>query len=51
MSLLHSRIKHVHYEMATKAGALGSQYSLHYDPQLNHNFTVTRKQLDELPSD
>ncbi|KAF6026203.1 ADAT3 [Bugula neritina] len=51
MSLLHSRIKHVHYEMATKSGALGSQYSLHYDPQLNHNFTVTRKQLDELPSD
>ena len=42
MSLLHSRINRVHYDIPTNSGALGTLYRLHCNPKLNHNFTVTR---------
>ncbi|XP_067942617.1 probable inactive tRNA-specific adenosine deaminase-like protein 3 isoform X1 [Watersipora subatra] len=43
MALLHSRIKHVHYNSPTSSGALGTVYKLHCHGKLNHSFTVTKR--------
>jgi tRNA-specific adenosine deaminase 3 len=40
MALVHSRIRRVFYQYATKHGALGSQYHIHTHKSLNHHFQV-----------
>ena len=41
MAAVHSRVAKVFYGVEnTEVGALGSRYSIHLEPQLNHHYTV-----------
>jgi len=42
MAILHSRFRRVFYGAPDVHGALGSKYSLHLHPNVNHRFQVFR---------
>ncbi|XP_035827785.1 probable inactive tRNA-specific adenosine deaminase-like protein 3 [Aplysia californica] len=48
MALVHSRIGRVFYGSAQPAGALGSRYAIHYQPGLNHHFSVFKDCLSKV---
>lgn len=45
MALLHSRIRRVFYGCSMPGGGLGSRYSIHVQPALNHHFEVFKDVL------
>ena len=40
MALVHSRINRVFYGSTQSDGALGSRFSIHCQPGINHHFNV-----------
>ena len=44
MALVHSRVNRVFYIKENEYGALGTLFSLHCEPSLNHKFLVFKKQ-------